>query len=102
MKKYYNKDKNDRIKKESGGIHMKNKRVINNMSGITLIVLIVTIVVLLILAGVTIASFTGDHGLLNETKDMKNNIEGLQNQTIDDLQQMANDLSQSAGDALNP
>ena len=78
---------------------MKN---IKKTSGVTLVALIITIVILLILAGVSIASFVGDKGLLNETKDMKNNIEDLQNKTIDDLQQMANELSTSTGNALNP
>ena len=78
---------------------MKN---IKKNSGITLVALIITIVILLILAGVSIASFVGDKGLLNETKDMKNNIEDIQNKTIDDLQQMANELSTSTGNALNP
>ena len=78
---------------------MKN---IKKNSGITLVALIITIIILLILAGVSIASFVGDKGLLNETKDMKNNIEDIQNKTIDDLQQMANELSTSTGNALNP
>lgn len=39
--------------------------------GITLIALVVTIVVLLILAGVSIATLTGENGLLNKTKDAK-------------------------------
>ena len=81
---------------------MKNKEKFNNRSGVTLVALVVTIVVLLILAGVTIVSFTGDNGVFNETKEIKNNIEDLQNKTIDDLQQIANDLSTSAGNTLNP
>lgn len=81
---------------------MKNRKELNNRSGITLVALVVTVVVLLILVGVTITSFIGDGGVLNETKEIKNNIEDLQNKTIDDLQQIANDLSTSAGDALNP
>ena len=39
--------------------------------GITLIALIVTIVVLLILAGVSIATLTGENGLINRAKDSK-------------------------------
>ncbi len=75
---------------------------IKKNSGITLVALIITIIILLILAGVSIASFVGDKGLLNETKDMKNNIEDIQNKTIDDLQSIANELSTSTGNALNP
>ena len=39
--------------------------------GITLIALIVTIIVLLILAGVTIATLTGENGLLTRANDAK-------------------------------
>lgn len=81
---------------------MKSQKYMQKNKGITLIALVVTIVILLILVGVTIASFTGDDGIVNETKNTKNNIEDLQNKTIDDLHQMANELSTSAGDALNP
>ncbi len=81
---------------------MKNKKDIQKNAGITLIALVVTIIILLILVGVTISSFTGDDGLVNETKNTKNNIEDLQNKTMDDLHQIANELSTSTGDALNP
>ncbi len=40
-------------------------------SGITLIALVVTIIVLLILAGVTIATLTGDNGLLTKAQQVK-------------------------------
>jgi len=36
--------------------------------GITLIALVLTIIVLLILAGVTIATLTGDNGILSQAK----------------------------------
>ena len=42
-----------------------NKKIFSN-KGITLIALIITIIVLLILAGVSIASITGDNGVLNK------------------------------------
>lgn len=42
---------------------MKNKR------GITLIALVITIIVLLILAGVTIVTLTGDNGLLKKASN---------------------------------
>ena len=41
----------------------------NNQKGITLVALVITIIVLLILAGVTIASLSGDNGLM--TKGVK-------------------------------
>ena len=43
---------------------MKNQ--MKGKKGITLIALVITIVVLLILAGVTIATLTGDNGLLQK------------------------------------
>ena len=43
---------------------MKNK-------GITLLALVITIIVLLILAGVTIASITGNSGVLEQAKRAK-------------------------------
>ena len=63
----------------------ENKKILNNKSsnlklkkitkkksmqekGITLIALVVTIVILLILAGVTIATVTGDNGLFSKAK----------------------------------
>ena len=41
--------------------------------GITLIALVITIIVLLILAGVTIATLTGDNGILTQANDAKTN-----------------------------
>ena len=47
-------------------------RKINRFNGITLIALVITIVVLLILAGITIATLTGDNGLLTKVGQAKN------------------------------
>ena len=43
--------------------------------GITLIALVITIVVLLILAGVTIATLTGNNGILTKANEAKNEVE---------------------------
>ena len=43
----------------------------NNNKGITLVALVITIIVLLILAGVTIASLSGDNGILTRGKQSK-------------------------------
>ena len=48
---------------------MKNQ--IKGKKGITLIALVITIIVLLILAGVTIATLTGDNGLLKKATTAK-------------------------------
>ena len=47
-------------------------RKIKTSKGITLIALVITIIVLLILAGVTIATLTGDNGILTKTTEAKN------------------------------
>ena len=50
---------------------MKNKKLRLQQKGITLIALVITIVVLLILAGVSIATLTGDNGILSRANDAK-------------------------------
>ena len=50
---------------------MQQKRMQKNSKGITLIALVITIIVLLILAGVTIATLTGDNGILNQAGKAK-------------------------------
>ena len=52
----------------------KNVRI-RNEKAITLIALIVTIIVLLILAGVTIATLTGENGILTRAQDAKEESE---------------------------
>ena len=47
------------------------KQLIKTSNGITLIALVITIIVLLILAGVTIATLTGDNGILNQAGKAK-------------------------------
>lgn len=44
---------------------------IRSTKGITLISLVITIIILLILAGVTIATLTGDNGLIKRAQDAK-------------------------------
>lgn len=53
---------------------MKTKEVKTNR-GITLIALVITIIVLLILAGVTIATLTGDNGILTKANEAKKETE---------------------------
>ena len=52
-----------------------------NQKGITLIALVITIIVLLILAGVTIATLTGENGILTQAdsaKDSSNRAEAIE------------------------
>ena len=51
------------------------EKSLKNSNGITLIVLVVTIIVLLILAGITVASLTGEYGLLNKSTTAKEETE---------------------------
>lgn len=57
-------------KKEGKSMNFKGK--MQRKSGITLISLVVTIIVLLILAGVAIATLTGNNGILIRTQEAKN------------------------------
>ena len=47
------------------------KQLIKTSNGITLIALVITIIVLLILAGVTITTLTGDNGILKQADKAK-------------------------------
>lgn len=48
--------------------------------GITLVALVITIIILLILAGISIATLTGENGLFKRAKDAKNNTVDAQNE----------------------
>ena len=50
-------------------------KVAKEKNGITLIALVITIIVLLILAGVTIATLTGDNGILTKATEAKSETE---------------------------
>ena len=54
------------------------KEKIRNKRGITLIALVVTIIVLLILAGVTIATLTGENGILTKAQEAKEKTDKAQ------------------------
>lgn len=54
------------------------KKQVKQTNGITLIALVITIIVLLILAGVTIASLTGENGLLQRASNAKVGTEKAQ------------------------
>ena len=58
--------------------------------GITLIALVITIIVLLILAGVSIATLTGDNGLLTKAQEAKQAQEDAEKKDREDLDQIAN------------
>lgn len=62
---------------------IKNKKTSKNMNkGITLIALVITITILLILAGISIVSLTGDNGLINRASSAKDATEIAQEKEI--------------------
>ena len=60
---------------------------LKNKKGITLIALVVTIIVLLILAGVTIATLTGENGILTRAQEAKNQTENAEENELRKLTQ---------------
>ena len=54
---------------------MKKTKETKKNQGVTLIALAITIIVLLILAGVTVATLTGDNGIIKSSKDAKEQTE---------------------------
>ena len=54
------------------------RKTSKNEIGITLIALVITVIVLLILAGVTIATLTGDNGILTRVQEAKEETEQAQ------------------------
>ena len=54
---------------------IKKLEEIQTQKGITLLVLIVTIIILLILAGITIGTLTGENGIISNTKTAKEQTE---------------------------
>ena len=58
---------------EKNTIRKKQEKVkeLKGKKGITLIALVITIIVLLILAGVTIATLTGDSGIITKADESK-------------------------------
>ncbi len=64
-------------------------------NGITLIALVITIIVLLILAGVSIATLTGDNGILTRAQDAKNRTEEAAEQEESDLARLEDLINQS-------
>ena len=49
------------------------QKIVKKQTGITLIALVITIIVLLILAGVSIATLTGNNGILKQANTAKEN-----------------------------
>ncbi len=57
----------------------------NKIKGITLISLVITIIIIIILAGITIATLTGENGLFERAKQAKENTIKAQQETSNAL-----------------
>ena len=56
---------------------MKKTKEARRNKGITLIALVITIIILLILAGISIATLTGDNGIITSVKTAKINTAAM-------------------------
>ena len=73
------------------------RKISKNEIGITLIALVITIIVLLILAGVTIATLTGDNGILTRATEAKNKTEQAQKDEENILNSYEDKLNEYTG-----
>lgn len=88
IKNNHKANKRDIYKKHNPFIRIKNAT-----TGITLVALVVTIVVLLILSGITIATLSGDNGVIPNAKEMANSVNSVQSDAEKELQELSNQLS---------
>ena len=65
------KNKTKEEKKKYNKVVVTKKQRVKTEKGITILALVITVIVLLIIAGVTIASLTGDNGILINAQDAK-------------------------------
>ena len=80
---------------------LQNKKRAN--SGITLIALVVTIIVLLILVGVTVATLTGENGMLTQAKNAREKTEkadAIEQAKIDIMGWVTKELAEGRDGAL--
>ena len=78
--------------KEGKSMNFKGK--MREKSGITLISLVVTIVILLILAGITIGTLTGNNGLLTRAQQAKNETEQAEKEEKEKLGDMEDTINE--------
>ena len=68
--------------------------------GITLVALVITIIVLLILAGVSLATLTGDNGILTQAARAKEETEAASRKEQDDIEEVLSTLDDYEGGSL--
>lgn len=69
--------------------------------GITLIALIVTIIILMILAGVVVATITGNNGILNKAKFAKNKYQNSENEENNRVNSYENEIDKTLIDVVS-
>ena len=74
-----------------------NVKFVKESNGITLIALVITIIVLLILAGVTIATLTGENGILTRANDAKEKTEQAEKDEKTNLSRTEDLINQYVG-----
>ena len=89
--------KNLKLKKAQKTREKERRKLVKRNNGITLIALVITIIVLLILAGISIATLTGENGILTRANDAKVETRGAAVEERKDLWKSEQDLDKRLG-----
>ena len=79
----------------------KNSKILKKATGITLVALIVTIIILMILAGVVIATVTGNNGILNKSKLARDTYQNSINKENGQISSYENEIDKIALDVAS-
>ena len=74
----------------------KEKNIVKKQTGITLIALVITIIVLLILAGVSIATLTGENGILTKAQEASIQTRGAQVEEVINLWKSETEMNENS------
>ena len=89
--------KNLKLKNAQKIVEEERRKLAKRNSGITLIALVITIIVLLILAGISIATLTGENGILTRANDAKVETRGAAVEERKNLWKSEQDLDKRLG-----
>ena len=89
--------KNLKLKNAQKIVGKERRKLAKRSSGITLIALVITIIVLLILAGISIATLTGENGILTRANDAKVETRGAAVEERKNLWKSEQDLDKRLG-----
>ena len=84
------------FRREKALKEMGKTKKLKKAKGITLIALIITIIILIILAGISIASLSGQNGILNKAIYAKEEQRGASVQEAKDLWEINNEANEYA------